>query len=453
MRIIIIGAGDVGYHIAQTLSREKHDVVVIEGREDLSRRVSDNLDVQVVTGNGSNPDILREAGIGEADMLVAVTDRDEVNMIACLIASSQAKIPTKIARVRDEAYSHFIMSRRALNIDLCIHPEREAVQTALRLIEFPDVREVVEFAEGRILLLGVSVDDKSPLVDRPLQEFQNEESRNGKILIIALYRGSQLIIPRGEDVVRSGDELFIVAAKERVSQVLHSLGRNAQSSRRVILFGDSKVAVFLAHELQNRPVAVKLICQNERRCASLVEQLDKVMVLYGEGTDQDLLLEENVQGLDYFVSASEDEEANILVSLLAKRLGAKKSMALITRLSYLALITSIGVDVVLNPQMAAVNRILRYIRRGKVLNVATMGEEQAEAIEVVALETSDLVNQPLKKIRFPRHAIIGAILRGDDVIIPHGESVIHPGDRVIIFAKRQAIPAVEKALMVKLEYF
>lgn len=456
MQIIVIGAGDVGYHIAQTLSRENHDVIVIETREDLARRVSENLDVQVVHGSGSNPDILHQAGIAESDMLVAATDRDEVNMIACLIASSQAKIPTQIARVRDEAYTRTIQSfdQKVLNIDLCIDPEREAAETAFKLIEIPGVREVVEFADGQILLVGVSVDDKSPLLGRPLQEFQAAESLFGRILIVALYRGAQLIIPRGKDEIQPGDELFIIAEKERVLPILQGLGKDVQPTRRVILFGDSKVALYLAHELETRrSIATKLICQDENRCTRLVEELDKVIVLHGEGTDQELLLQENVKDVDYFVTASQDEEANILVSLLAKRLGARRSMALVTGLSYISLISTLGVDVVLNPQMAAVNRILRYIRRGKVLSVATMSEERAEAIEVVALETSDLVNRPLKEIHFPRDAIIGAVVRDGQAIIPQGETVILPGDRVIIFAKRQAIPEVEKALTVKFEYF
>jgi trk system potassium uptake protein TrkA len=455
VRIIVIGAGDVGFHIAQILSQEDHDVVVIELREDLARRVSEALDVKVVLGSGSNPDVLQEAGIEECDMLVAVTDKDEVNMIACFIASSQAKIPTKIARVRDEAYTRAIegMDKGVLDIDLCIHPEREAAETALKLIEYPGVREVVEFAESQLLLVGVTVRPDSPLAWRPLEQIRLEEAGDGKILIVALHRGSRLIIPRGKDRLEPGDEVFIITERERVFPILHAMGIETQPTRRVIIFGDSKVALYLAHGMEARSIAAKLICQDEQRCNRLVEEFQKLIVLHGEGMDQDLLLEENVQGVDYFISASEDEEANILVSLLAKRLGARRSMALVTRLSYTSLVCTIGVDVVLNPQMAAVNRILRYIRRGKILSVATMGEEQAEAIEVEALETSDLVNRPLKSIRFPKDAIIGAVVRDGQITIPHGESIIRPGDRVIIFAKRQAIPAVEKALMVKLEYF
>lgn len=455
MRIIIIGAGDVGYRIAKTLSQERQDVVVIECQEEVARRVSETLDVQVITGSGSNPEVLKEAGIDEAEMLIAVTDRDEVNMIACLIASSKARIPTKIARVRDEAYTKVpdLLTNTPLNIDLCIHPEREAAHNALRLIEIPGVLEVVEFAEGRILLVSAPVDEGSPFVGQPLEKVQAMEVQRGKILVVALHRGSQLIIPRGKDVILPGDKLFLITERDHVNTALHSFHRVSPPSRRVILVGDSKVATYLAHELEGKAIATKLICADKVRCSQMVEEFDKVTILYGEATDQDLLLEENVKDVDYFVAASQDEEANILVSLLAKQLGARRSMALVTRLSYISLISTIGVDVVLNPQMAAVNRILRYIRRGKVLSVATMGEERAEAIEVVALETSDLVNRPLREVHFPKDAIVGALVRDGQTIIPHGDTVVQPGDHVIIFAKRQAIPAVEKALMVKLEYF
>ena len=453
MRIIIVGAGDVGLYIAQTLSLEHHDVTVVESREDLARRVSKTLDVQVIAGSGTNPDLLEKAGVAQADMLIAVTDRDEVNMLCCFVASSQARIPTKIARIRDEAYARAIQvfHEEPLRIDLCIHPEREAADTALKLMEIPGVKEVVEFVEGKILLVGTTVNDTSPLLHRPLQQIQAGSPQDGKILIVALHRGTQLIIPHGKDIIQPGDEIFIIAERDRVLSVLNALGNTVPPTERVILFGGGKVALYLAQELDNRPFSTKMICSDEALCNRLVEEFKRVMVLCGEGTDEDLLLEFNVQDVDTFISASEDEEANILVALLAKRLGARRTMALVTRLSYISLVSSLGVDVVLNPQMAAVNRILRYIRRGEVLSVATMGRERAEAIEVVAQEASDLVGRPLKELQFPSDAIIGAVSRGGQTIIPHGETVIRPGDRVVIFAKRQAIPEVEKALLVKAE--
>jgi len=453
LRIIVIGAGDVGFHIAKTLSREGHQVVVVESREDPARRVKETLDVQVVMGNGSHPEVLQQAGVGEADMLIAVTDRDEINILACLVASSQASVPTKIARVRDEHHNRALdrFDERLLRVDLRIQPEQEVADTALKLIHIPGAREVVEFAEGRILLASAIAGRESLLLGRPLEEVQAGVGEEAKILIVALRRGPQLIIPRGKDVIREGDELYVIAEKERVLPVIRSLGVVLPPTRSILLYGSSKVALYLARELEKLEISTKLICPDERVCTRLMTEFERVAVLCGEGTDQDLLLEFNVRDVDYFISASEDEEANILVALLAKRLGARRTMALVTRLSYISLVSTIGVDIVLNPQMAAIDRILRYIRRGRVLNVATVGEERAEAIEVVALETSDLVHRPLREISFPLDAIVGALVRNGNTIIPHGDTVILPGDRVIIFAKRQAIPAVEKALTLGLE--
>jgi trk system potassium uptake protein len=453
VRIIIIGAGDVGLFIAQTLSREHHDVTVIEVREEIARRVSQSLDIRVITGSGTNPEVLDQAGIAQTDMLIAVTDRDEVNIIACIIASSRARIPMKVARVRDEIYARVLeqLHVEPFRIDLCIRPEQEAASAALKLMEIPGVREVAEFADGKVLLVGTTVDEGSPFLNRPLQEIQADGAPGDKILIVALRRGAQLIIPHGRDVIYPDDEIFLIAERERVLSVLRSLGKMVSPPERIIVYGASKVALYLASQLEESAFSSKLICSDEALCNRLLMRHNRVAILCGEGTDQDLLLEFNVQDADYFVSASDDEEENILVSLLAKRLGARRSMALVSRLSYISLVSSIGVDVVLNPQMAAVNRILRHIRKGEVLSVATLGTERAEAIEAVATDASELVNRPLKEIRFPQDAIIGAVVRDTRIIIPHGETVIQPGDRVVIFAKRRAIPEVERALMVQVE--
>ncbi len=453
MRIVIVGAGDVGLHIAQTLSREHHDVTLIELRDEVARRVRTTVDVRLIVGSGSSPDILEQAGIDQADMLIAVTERDEVNLLVCFIASSRVRVPMKIARIRDEAYARAMegFQRDPLHIDLCIHPEKEAAVTALKLMEIPGAREFVEFAGGRVLLVGTRIDTASSLLNRPLRDVRLGGGSGGKVLVVALHRGAQLIIPHGGDCIRPGDEIFLVGERERLPAVLEALGKTVSPTQRVILYGGSKVAVYLAKELEALPFSTKFICPDEAICNRLLEEFDRVMVLCGEGTDQDLLLEFNVQDADYFVSASDDEEANILVALLAKRLGARRTMALVSRLSYVSLASSIGVDVVLNPQMAAINRILRYLRRGEVLSVATMGAERAEAIEVRATEASEIVNRPLKDLRFPEDAIIGAVVRDVSIMIPHGATVILPGDRVVIFAKRQAIPQVEKALMVDVE--
>lgn len=449
LRVIIVGASEVGLHIAQALSRERHHVILIEMCEEVARRLRMGLDIQVMTGNGADPRVLEEAGIAQADMLVAVTDRDEVNILSCFMASSLTRLPMKVARVRDQAYNTAVEQFRAdpFRIDLCLHPEKEAAVTALQLMEIPGGREVAEFAEGKVLLVGTSVDHASPFLNRQLRDVQSGVAPGGKILIVALRRSDHLIIPHGGDLIRPGDEVFLVAERERVFTALRSLGKTIRAPQRVIVYGASKIAQYLAALLEDRPLATKFICSDDGLCNRLLGQFKRVAVLCGEGTDQDLLLEFNVQDVDYFISASEDEEENILVCLLAKRLGAQRTMALVSRLSYISLVSSIGVDVVLNPQMAAVDRILRHVRKGEVLRVATIGGETAEAIEVVASHSSELVGKPLKEVEFPTEAIVGAVVRGDRTIIPHGDTVIQQGDRVIIFAKRGAVAHVERLLM------
>ncbi len=454
MRIIIVGAGEVGLHLAQVLSREHHDVTLIEAREEVARRVGMALDVQVTIGNGADPRVLEEAGIVQADMLLTVTGRDEVNILSCLMASTLTRLPMKVARVRDQAYEAALEQLKAepFGIDLCLHPEREAAKMALQLMEVPSGREVAEFAEGKVLLVSTTMESNSPFLNRRLREVQAGVAPGGKILIAALRRGDSLIIPHGGDLILEGDQVFLVAERERVLEALKYLGKETQVPQRVIIYGASKIAQYLAHILEEGPFSVKLICSDQVICNRLLARFKRVAVLCGEGTDQDLLLEFNVQDADFFISASEDEEENILVSLLAKRLGVRRTMALVSRLSYISLVSTIGVDVVLNPQMAAVDRVLRHVRKGEVLRVATLGGETAEAIEAVVGNCSELLGKPLKELSFPKDAIIGAVVReSGGIVIPHGETVIKEGDRVIIFAKRGAVPLVERLLMAEEE--
>lgn len=444
----MVGASEIGVYIAQVLSRDFHEVTLVEAKEEVARRVRMGLDVKVLVGNGADPFVLEEAGILTADMVIAVTDRDETNLLCCFVASCLSKLSMKVARVRDRSYRAALERIKVdpLRIDLCLHPEEEAALAALRLMEIPGGREVAEFADGRVLLVGTTLDRNSPFLGSPLKDVQEGVSPGGKILIAALRRGSQLIIPHGADVLREGDEVFLVAERDRVIEALTSLGKCARRPQRVILYGASKVALHLASLLDGGPFSVKFICSDEALCNRLLGRFNKVAVLCGEGTDHELLLQFNVHDADYFISASDDEEENILVCLLAKRLGAITAMALVSRLSYVSIISAIGVDVVLNPQLATVDRLLRHVRRGEVIRVATMGAETAEALEAIIGDSSHLAGTPLKDLRFPKEAIIGAVIRKDRVIIPHGDTVMEKGDRAIIFAKREVVKDVEGLL-------
>ena len=457
MKIIIIGAGEVGYNLAKKLSKEGHDVVVVDHNAERIRQIGETLDVEALLGKGSSPGVLRQAGMEEAELVIAVTDSDEINMVACLIAGTQSKIPKRIARIRNVEYTRetSIFDEQHLDIDLCINPEMETAKTVVRLVENPGSADFAEFAEGRVELIGVKIEDDSYVTGKKLRELQEVRSRfpDLKVLIVAISRDDQIIIPHGDETVFVGDILYAVVDRRSVRNVLAYLRKEEDPVRRVFIADGSPIGFDVARQLQDRGIAVRMVEKDAEKCQQMAERLDKVLILQGEMTDQSLLREEAIEEADFFISVSDDEDANILASLLAKRLGAKKTITLVRHLHYLSVLPTIGIDAVVSPRLSAIGRIMHYIRKGKVLSVATLREEDAEVIETVALETSDIVNRPIRGLKFPKGAIIGAIVRGEDVIIPGGNDIILPDDRVVIFALQSAIPKVEKKLMVKLEYF
>jgi len=457
MKIIIIGAGEVGYNLAKKLSKEGHDVVVVDHNPEKVREIHDSLDVGALLGKGSSPGVLKQAGMEEAELVIAVTDSDEINMVACLIAGTQSKIPKRIARIRNAEYTveTRIFDEEHLDIDLCINPEMETARTIVRLIENPGSADFAEFAEGRVELIGVKIDEDSYVTGKRLRELQEVRSRfpDLKVLIVAISRGDEIIIPRGDETIFVGDILYAVVDQHSVRSVLHYLRKEENPVRRVFIADGSAIGFEVARQLQDSGITVRMVEKETTKCQQMAERLDKVLILQGEATDQSLLREEGIEEADFFISVSDDEDANILASLLAKRLGARKTITLVRHLHYLSVLPTIGIDAVVSPRLSAIGRIMHYIRKGKVLSVATLREEDAEVIETVALETSDIVNRPIRSVKFPKGAIIGAIVRGGDVIIPGGNDVILPEDRVVIFALQSAIPKVEKKLMVKLEYF
>jgi len=454
MNFIIIGAGEVGYHIASRLSQEKMDVVIIEKDEEKVKRVIDTLDVQTIHGSGSSIETLKQAGIEDADMIIAVTNSDEVNMISCLVASAQSKVPIKIARIRNQEYSQNsgILGEKHLNIDLTINPEMEMVKTISRLVEIPDATDIVEFAEGRVRITGIKVDPQSYVIGKKLKDLSKENLQHD-IIVAAIFRNDKVIVPRGDDIIQENDLVYAVTDAKKIIPITNYFKEKEQKAQRVMILGGGDIGVELAQLFEKKGIKTKIIEPNEQRCSDIAEKLDKTIVLRGSGTDQGLLEEENIKDIDILIAVSEDEQTNIMVSLLAKRLGAKKVISLINHLTYTSLVTNIGVDVVVSPHLAAVSRILQFIRKGKVLSVASFYKENAEAIEIIAMETSDIVNKPLRNIKFPRGAIIGAVVRGKEIIIPTGDTIILPDDRVIIFTLTSVIPSVEKSLMVKMEYW
>ena len=454
MKIIIVGAGEVGFHIASHLTLENKEVVVINKNADAIRRVSDHLDVQVVQGSGSSPVILEEAGIRNAEVILAVTDSDEANLVACLVANMLSPSTQKLARVRngdfDQYHDHF--RENAPHIDTIINPEIEVVKTIESLMSVPGAADVGELADGRIKFIGIYLGKNSRLAGVKLAEIPSKITKT-RLLIAAVVREEELIIPGGDDYLMPGDLVYFISEEDKLQETLAVFDKYDQPLKRALIIGGGDIGFRLAKSLEGNSIYCKIIESNPDRCAEIAEGLNRTVVLCGDGSDQVLLAEENIQDIEAVITLTNNEETNILASLLAKRMGAKKSIAKISKFSYFPLMKAIGIEKVVSTRLSAINTILRHIRRGKVLSDLSIKGEQAEIMEALALERSKIVDIPLKQISFPKGAIVAGIIRKDDIIIPTGDSVIRPGNRVIIFARRRAIPKVEKLLSVKPEYF
>ena len=454
MKIVIVGAGEVGYHIASRLALENKEVVVIDKDTEAVRRIADNIDVQTFVGSGSSPTVLEEAGIKEADILLAVTNSDEANLVACLVANMLSPSTKKLARLRGADFDNYYDAFReqAPHIETVINPEIEVVKTIIRLMRVPGAVDVGEFADSRIKFVGLYLGQDSPLAGAKLVELPDIIGKR-RLLIAAVVRDEEVIIPRGQDRLMAGDLIYFISEDQHLLETLSIFNQHAEPVKRVLIIGGGRIGYRLAAQLEQQSIYCKIVEKKPERCAVLAERLNKAVVLHGDGSDQGLLTEENIGDMDVVVTLTNDEETNILSSLLSRRMGARKTITKISKFSYFPLMTAIGIDQVVSPRLSAINSILQHIRRGKVLSAISLKGEQAEALEVVALETSDIVAKPLRRVAFPKGGIVAGIIRKDHIIIPTGESIIEPGDRIIIFAQRRAVEGIEKILAVKLEYF
>ncbi|MDY6970937.1 MAG: Trk system potassium transporter TrkA [Thermodesulfobacteriota bacterium] len=452
MKICIIGAGEVGFHIARKLSEENQDVILIDKDHQKIKRITENLDVKAFLGSGTSPRLLKDSGIGEADMLVAATDSDEVNLIACLLTRNLNQYMLKVARIRNKEYleEKGLFGQELLGVDHIINPESVMVENILGLMQVPGASEVIDFAEGRVKLIGFTIHKGSMLMGRQLLSLKELE---GITLIGAIVRGDQVLIPHGRDTIEADDLVYVVARNDELDQIVRLFNIKEETLRRIIIVGGGQTGTALTSALDRAKVHTKIIDKDSETCASLAERLERVIVINGDGRDRNLLQEENIRDVDFMVAITGDEESNVLISLLAKGLGARRTITRVSNLSYIPLVSAIGIDTIVSPRLSAVRAILQYIRHGKIISVAPLKGEHAEAIEAEALETSDIVNTPLSKVKFPKGAIVGAIVRDEQIIIPGGESVVRPKDRLIIFALQKVVPKLEKLLTVKLEYF
>jgi len=454
LKIVIVGAGEVGFHIASRLALENKDVVVIDNDPNSIRRIADNIDANVLIGSGSSPVVLEEAGIKGAEILLAVTNSDETNLVACLATNIISPSTMKLARIRNADYDkyHNTFLEHAPHIDTIINPEIEVVKTIERMMSVPGAVDISEFADGRVKCVGIQLLKNDRLAGVRLTDLSSITGKH-RLLIVAVIRDDELIIPRGNDKLKAGDLVYFISDEDNLADILSIFDKQAQPLNRILIVGGGSIGQRLAARLEEKSIYTKIIDKDADRCIKLADQLNKVIVLHGDGSDQGLLSEENIQDMDLVITLTDDEEINILTSLLAKRMGARKTITKISKFSYFSLMSAIGIEQVVSPRLSAINTILQHIRRGKVLSAISIKGEQAEIMEAVALETSDIVGKPLKDITFPKGALVASIIRNDQIIIPSGESIIKPEDRIIIFARRQSIDKIEKILAVKLEFF
>ena len=457
MRVIICGAGRVGQGIAERLAKENADVTVIDQDSGLVRGLTERLDVRGVVGNGSFPEVLAEAGAKETDMVIAVTYSDEVNIVACQICHSLFDVPTKIARIRaasylDPKYSD-LFSRTHIPIDVIISPEQEVAESVLERMSTPAAFEVKSFADGRIWALGLRLPDDCPILYTPLRQVA-ELFPDLDITIVGVRREGKIFRPHAEDQLNEGDDIYFVADRMKVDRALQILGEEKRQARRVVIVGGGNIGLHVARALENMgSMKIRLIEDNADRAAFVAEQLERTIVLHGSGLDRDILREAGVAKAETVVTLTNSDQVNVLSSVVAKREGARRALALINEPEYGALSESLGVDRYVDPRAITVSTILQHIRRGRIKGVYSLLDGQAELIDAIALETSPLVGEPLHKVDLPAGVVVGAILRGDEVMLPNSQTVIEPNDRVVLLSLRQHVKDVEQMFRVSLEYF
>jgi len=458
MKVIVCGAGQVGSNIARQLAREGNDITLIDQNADLVRKIGDDLDVRGMVGHASHPEILEAAGAAESDMLIAVTYSDEVNMIACQVAHSLFGVPKKVARIRSQEYLlpmwSDLYSRDNLPIDVIISPEVEVARAIGRRLKVPGAFDMVSFADGMVQVIGVRLDESCPIVNTPLRQL-TELFPDLNIVVVGINRMGNMIVPTSTDQMFPGDEVYFTADASHVSRAMPLFGHEEQEARSIVIIGGGNIGLHLARIIEQdmSNVSLKVIETSVKRAEFIQEQLENVIVLAGDALDPEILNEANVGHAETVVALTNDDEVNILSSLLAKGQGGESAITLINNPVFSNLMTSLGIDVVVDPRATTVSEILRHIRRGRIRGLHSFQDGAAEVVEGEALETSKLVGKELRDVKLPQGTIIGAILRDGEVIIPRGSTIIKTKDRVVIFALRNAVRKVEEMFSVSLEFF
>lgn len=458
MKVIICGAGQVGTGIAERLSAEGNDVAIVDSSAALVQRANDVLEVRAIHGNAAHPDVLEQAGAGEADMLIAVTLHDEVNMVACEVAHTLFDIPTKIARIRSQIYLEpqwsKLFARESMAIDFVISPEIEVGNAVLRRLEQPGAFESVNFADERVTVLGISCGPECPIIDTPLTQL-SDLFPDLPAITVALVRKGRLFIPHGKDQILLGDDAYVITPREQVARTLQIFGHEETQGRRVVIAGGGNIGYYVARKIEEAQpnVRAKVIEISRARAMEIAEKLQRTVVLHGSALSEDVLREAEVGFADTIVAVTNDEQANLLTSALAKQIGCRASLCLINSPNYAGMIRSLGIDAQINPRSITTSRVLQHVRRGRIRGVHSILNGAGEVIEAEVIETAPIIGHALKDLVKTDGLRFGAIMRGGKVLMPHGALELEAKDRVVLFARADAVREVEQLFRVSPDYF
>lgn len=459
MKVIILGAGQVGISLASSLVLEEHDVTIIDQQDSVLREMREKLDIRTQVGMASHPDILESAGIEDADMLIAVTNSDEVNMAACQVAYTLYNTPSRLARIRSSAYlrrQDKLFNKEAVPVSVIISPEELITEHIFRLIMHPGTLEVLDFADGQLQLIAVKAYYGGPLVGHELRELK-QHMPDVAARAVAIFRQNKAIIPDGSTILEANDEVFLLATPEHIRTIISELRKLDKPYKRVMIAGGGNIGKRLATKLEAARFQVKILEQDTDRAAYLAESLNKTIVLEGDAADENLLIEEDIDNIDVFLALTSDDEANIISAMLAKRLKAKHVISLINKHSYVDLVEEFGaIDLAISPQQITMGALLAHVRRGDIIAVHSLRRGAAEAIEVVAhgdKKTSRVVGRTISEINLPPSSTIGAIIRSDEVLIAFDDMVLEEDDHIFIFlADKRYIPTIEKLFQVSVGF-
>lgn len=446
MKIIIIGAGKVGYNLAENLSKSNHDVIIIDKNYTALSKAEENLEVLCIKGSGVSTNILMEAGVATSDLLIAVTNSDEVNMVCCLTAKKLG-VKRTIARIRDHEYAHeLLLLKEELGLDLIINPEQAAADEVTNMLNFSSAIDVENFAKGRVKMVEIKATGDMSMVGMSLKDIGSKFESS--ILIGVVIRNEEVIVPNGSFVINEDDRIYLIGQPSNLYNFCKVFGKVPLKVKNVMILGGGRIAVYLSKLLTEIGMKVKVIEIDREKCIQLSELIPDALIIHGDGTDEELLRSENIDEMDAFIAMTGMDEENMMASLLAKQNGAKKVIAKVSRINYMSIIKNLGIDSLISPKQITSNQILKYVRGNSVESLYRIVEGQAEITELIAESGSRILNTRLKKLRLPKETIIATIVRKNEVVIPHGNDIIKEGDRVIVISKNKNISNLDEVAVV-----